>query len=228
MEKKYLAQFKAFLLANQVGNDPEGYIATLERISMLHPSNWDEKFPEPVQFKPDLNICRVIKSTKSKPIIPWWWYLDQKEPVPVVVEDMYKEIIFDYVLFFPRKGVWIYIIIEPEKKVLELLKNQDNLRAFIMMSIVNKNYKPNEREVHRVRLNRMLNSRESNKIFTFVAYSGDYKWAKDIPREIPTVSHLVDSTSTGWKIQFPDQKQVFWSFKELLRTLLGSPIHMKG
>lgn len=227
MEENELKQLKAFLLANLVGEDPGGYISKMEHISMLHPSEWNGKLPSASRFKPDVSICKVIISTKKRPIIPWWWYLEQKEPVPAVVEDIFKQLVFDYVLVFPKKNVWIYIITEPEKQILELLKNQDNLRAFIMMSIVNKNFNPKERKVSRLRLGKVLRSPEINNIFTFVVYSKGYRYANKISKQIPSVHHIVDSSHTTWRIYFPGKKQVFWSFKELLTTLFGTPIHVK-
>ena len=227
MEEKYLLQLKAFLFSHQIGEDPGGYIAKIERISMLHPDEWSGKMPGASKFTPDLSICKVIKATKTRPIVPWWWYLEQKEPVPPVVENIYKKVEFDYVLVFPKKNVWIYIIVEPVKQVLALLQNQDNLRAFIMMSIVNKNFKPKEREANRIRLGKVLKSQEINRIFTFVAYSGDYEFANKMPKKIPSLAHIVDAKSTNWQINFPGKKQFFWSFKELLKTLFGSPIYVK-
>jgi hypothetical protein len=226
MEKKYLAQLKAFLLSNQVGDDRGGYIAALERVSITHPSKWNGKLPSADKFKADPEICKVVASTKSRPIIPWWWYLDQKEPVPAVVEDVYRQIAFDYVLVFPKKNIWIYLIVEPKKKMLELLKNQENLRAFIMMSIVNKNFEPREREARRLRLGKLLQSPDIKKILTFVVYGKDYELADKIPKQIPTVSHFIDSASTTWRITYPGKKQICWSFKELVAALTGSSINI--
>ncbi len=228
MKKNDLLQLKAFLLSNLSGEDPEGYIASLEQISMMHPSRFKGKLPTPKRFKPDLSVCKVVASTAKRPIIPWWWYIDQKEPVPVVVEDIYKTIMFDYVLVFPKKNTWVYLLIEPEKKVLDLLKNQDNLRAFIMMSILNKNFNRKERDTHRFRMGKLLQSPEINKIFTFTLYTDEYSYADKLPKQIPTVQHIVDSTGTSWKISYPGQKQVFWSFKELVSALSGSPIQVKS
>jgi hypothetical protein len=228
MEEKVLKQLKAFLIANQAGEDPGGYISRMEHISMMHPSEWNGKLPGASRFKPDKSICKVVESTKTRPIIPWWWYLEQKEPVPAVVEDIFNKLVFDYVLVFPKKNVWIYILIEPAPEILDLLEHQDNLRAFIMMSIVNKNFNPKERNVNRLRLGKVLRSPEINNIFTFIAYSKDYKYANKISRKLPSVNHIVDSSHTAWRIYFPGKKQVFWSFKELLTSLFGSPIHVKG
>jgi hypothetical protein len=203
MEKKELLQLKAFLMANLSGDDPAGYVAALEQISMMHPTKWSGKLPTAGKFKPDLSICKVVESSAKRPIIPWWWYVDQKEPVPDVMKPIYKALKFDYVLVFPKKNVWIYLLIEPPRKIIDLLQNQDNLRAFIMMSIL-------------------------NKIFTFVIYGNDYDFADKMPKEIPSVKHIVTSTGTNWQITYPGKKQVFWSFKELLGTLSGSPIQVKG
>lgn len=227
MDKKTLVQLKAFLLANQSGDDPKGYLAALERASIAHPKKWAGKLPAPTGFKPDLSICRITESTKKRPIIPWWWYIDQQEPVPAVVEDIFSTLVFDYVLVFPNKNIWIYILIEPKKKVLTLLKNQDTLRAFIMMSIINKNFKPKERDAHRLRLGKLRSSPEINKIITYVIHDQDYELEDLIPKQIPTVSRLVDTTGTSWRISYPGKKQIYWSFKELIAALTGSPIQSK-
>jgi hypothetical protein len=228
MEKKELLQLKAFLMANLSGDDPAGYVAALEQISMMHPTKWSGKLPTAGKFKPDLSICKVVESSAKRPIIPWWWYVDQKEPVPDVMKPIYKALKFDYVLVFPKKNVWIYLLIEPPKKIIDLLQNQDNLRAFIMMSILNKNFARKEREVRRFRMGKLLQTSEINKIFTFVIYGNDYDFADKMPKEIPSVKHIVTSTGTNWQITYPGKKQVFWSFKELLGTLSGSPIQVKG
>jgi hypothetical protein len=194
----------------------------------MHPSRFKGKLPVPKRFKPDLSVCKVVESTKKRPITPWWWYLDQKEPVPVVVKDIYKSLVFDYVLVFPKKNVWVYILVEPDKPILDLLKNQDNLRAFIMMSILNKNFNRKERDSHRFRMGKLLQSPEINKIFTFVIHSDGYRYGDNIPKPIPSVKHIVNSTGTSWKITYPGKKQVFWSFKELIGSLSGSPVQVKG
>ena len=194
---------------------------------MMDPAEWNGKLPALSGFKPDKSICKVIEAKKNKPIVPWWWYFEQKEPVPAVVENIYKQLVFDFVLVFPKKNVWIYIIVEPEKQILELLKNQDNLRAFIIMSIVNKNFNPKERKVNRIRLGKVLKSPEINNIFTFAVFSQDYKFARKMPKNIPSASNIIDSSGTHWRIYFPGKKQIFWSFNELLNILFGSPIHVK-
>jgi hypothetical protein len=147
MDSNQLAQFEAFLQANQVGDDPDGYISALEQYSLLHPTLLKGKPPSPGRFQPDLDICKYIKATPKRPVVPWWWYVSQKEPVPSVVEDIFRDVAFDYVLVFPKKNFWVYMLVEPDGEVLGLLKNQDPLRAFIMMSIVNKNFKRSEREI---------------------------------------------------------------------------------
>jgi hypothetical protein len=227
MDKKSLLQLKAFLLANETGEDPKGYIAALERISLTHPSQWNGKLPVSTGFKLDPLICKVTESTKKRPIIPWWWYLDQKEPVPAVAQEIFSTIVFDYVLVFPNKNVWIYVLVEPEKKVLDIIKSQDNLRAFIMMSLLNKNFKPNERETHRLRLGKIIGSPDINKIITFVIHNEDYEFARLIPKQIPSVSREVGSTGTSWRIRYPGKVQPYWSFKELVAALTGAPLQVK-
>jgi hypothetical protein len=96
-----------------------------------------------------------------------------------------------------------------------------------MMSILNKNFNPRERDVHRVRLGKLVKSQEINKIFTFVVYAKDYAFAGKIQKQIPAVSLTYDTTSTLWSIYYPGKKQIFWSFKELVSAISGSPIHVK-
>ncbi|MBN1524502.1 MAG: hypothetical protein JW904_08470 [Spirochaetales bacterium] len=219
MDKKSLLQLKAFLLSHQRGTDPGGYISKLSRISISRPDDWNGKLPVAAKFKPDLNYCKISASTPKKPIVPWWWYVDQKEPVPSVVEDIYKNISFDYVLVYPKKNIWVYLIVEPEKEALDLLKKQDALRAFIIMSIVNKNFKPKERDAHRLRLGKVMNSPDINKILAFTLYSDTYKHKAAVTKALPSVNHSVDVNGTNWRISYPGEKQVFWTFTELIDTL---------
>ncbi|RPJ07036.1 MAG: hypothetical protein EHM28_08550 [Spirochaetaceae bacterium] len=219
MDRKSQLQLKALLLSHQRGTDPGAYISKLARFSILRPAEATGTFPPAGRFVPDKTYCKVASSTAKKPIIPWWWYLKQKEPVPSVAEDIFKNVAFDHVIVYPKKNIWIYLIVEPKKPVLELLKNQDTLRAFIIMSIINKNFNPRERDTHRVRLGKMITSNEAKKILTFVVYAEDYKLAASIPKGVPTVKHKVDTNGTNWAISYPGQKQVFWSFTELVDTV---------
>jgi hypothetical protein len=222
MDKKILAQFKAFLISHQTGNDPNGYIDKLSRIAMAKPDSWNGKLPPDKGFEPDLTMCKFSESTPKKPIIPWWWYISQNEPVPSVVEDIFETISFDYVLVYPASKIWIYIIIEPDKDDLDLLKNQDNLRAFITMSIINKNLDSKKRNTQRIRLGQMLKSKDLNNILTFAMYSDEYIFKDAIPKNLPTVQHIVDSSGTNWKISVPGLKQYFLHFKDLLSTFFGA------
>jgi len=219
MDKKMSLQLKAFLLSHQSGEDLHGYLAALQRTAMLHPSQFKGKLPSAGGFKPDHLTCKVVVSTARRPIIPWWWYVAQKEPVPAVVEDIFAELVFDYVLVYPQKNIWIYILLEPQAKILGLLQKQEALRAFILMSIVNKNLKPQERETRRLRLGKLLSTPEIGKIITLVAYGEGYELSSQIPKGIPTLMGKVNSTGTSWQINYPGQKQTFWSFKELLATI---------
>ncbi len=221
MDKKILNQFKAFLMSHQVGHDPGGYIDKLSRIAMAKPEKWDGKLPAATGFKPDLDQCKVAVATPKKPIIPWWWYVTQKEPVPTVVEDIFKNISFDFCLVYPQGNIWIYIIVEPEKETLELLKNQDNLRAFMLMSIINKNITSHKRDSARLRLGQMLKSKDIKNILTFAMYGSKYKYKDQIPKNLPTVEHILDSSGTNWKITVPGLKQYFLHFKDLLATFFG-------
>jgi hypothetical protein len=222
MDDSQVTQFEAFLQANQAGDDPAGYIAALEQYSLLHPSLLKAKPPSQGRFAPDLGICKYVKATAKRPIVPWWWYIAQKEPVPSVVEDIYNEVAFDYVLVFPKINFWVYILVEPDGDVLDCVKKQDPLRAFIMMSIVNKNFRRTERDTRRVRLSKIIESAEINNIITCVVYDNSYELADRIPKNIPTVRHSVDATGTNWQIRYPGRKEVFWSFKELIKAMPGA------
>ena len=61
MDKKTRTQLKAFLLSNQAGEDPGGYIAAMERISISHPAQWNGTLPPAGRFKINPNICKVIE-----------------------------------------------------------------------------------------------------------------------------------------------------------------------
>ncbi|MBN1648852.1 MAG: hypothetical protein JW874_12530 [Spirochaetales bacterium] len=222
MDKKILSQFKAFLISHQTGNDPNGYIDKLSRIAMAKPEKWDGKLPSDRGFEPNLNLCKVSAATPERPVIPWWWYVNQNEPVPSVVEDIYENITFDYVLVYPASKIWIYIIVEPDRAELDILKKQDNLRAFIIMSIINKNFESKQRNVQRLRLGQMLKSKDINNILTFAMYTDDYKYKNEIPKNLPTIQHIVDSSGTNWKISVPGQKQYFLHFKDLLATFFSA------
>ncbi|MBN1696024.1 MAG: hypothetical protein JW881_00800 [Spirochaetales bacterium] len=219
MKSKYLNQIKAFLLAHQIGEDRGGYLTKLEQIYTMPLSEWNGKLPSAAKFKPNLKRCKVVEATPKKPIIPWWWYMEQHEPVPSIVENIYKNIEFDFVLLYPDKNVWIYIIVEPDKKELELLKDQRNLRAFIMISLINKNLSPKERTSQRLRLAKVMNSTDIKKIFTFVAFSQDYPYFKSLSKQIPTLSSIVGASTTNWRIYYPGEKHIFSSFRDLLDTL---------
>ena len=216
MDTKFANHVKAFLLAHQVGEDQGGYLTKLEQIATMRLSEWDGKLPSAAKFKPDTKRVKVVESTKKKPIIPWWWYMDQDEPVPTVVEDIYKNLVFDFVIMYPQQSIWIYIIVEPEKKDLELILDQKNLRAFILMSLINKNYSPKERQDHRLRLGRIINSPDIRKIITFVAHSPEYDLKGAIPAHVPTLSSVDSARCTNWKIIYPGVKQIFAGFRDMV------------
>lgn len=216
MKSKYIEQIKAFMLSHQLGIDPNGYRAKLERICNMKIDQWDGKLPAPGNFKPDLTRCKVVQSTEEKPIIPWWWYMDQNEPVPAVVKGIYSNIVFDYTIMYPERNIWIYTIVEPSGEDLEYIKNQKNLRAFIMMSLINKNINPKERPAKRLRLANLLNSRDIKKILTFVAFSENYENKDNIPEGIPYICSFSGAKCTNWKVYYPGQKQIFASLRDLV------------
>ena len=219
MKNKHTEQIKAFMLTHQLGTDPAGYRAKLEHICNMNVADWDGKLPAPGKFKPDYNRAKVVQSSKQKPIIPWWWYMDQHEPVPAVVEGIYEHIVFDYAIIYPERNIWIYTIVEPSKEDLELIKNQGNLRAFIMMSLINKNISPKERPAKRLRLGKLLNSNDIKKVLTFMAYSDNYEFKNSIPKQIPVIRSFLGVKCTNWQVYYPGQKQVFASLRDLLDIL---------
>ncbi len=215
--KKFRKHLKAFLLSHQIGEDPKKYIARLTRIANTDPDEWDGKLPK-ISFKPDLSYCKVVESAKKRLIVPWWWYAQQNEPVPSVVEEIYNMVAFDFVLMFPQVNAWIYIIVEPEEDVIELLKMQDHMKAFILISLINKNFNLKQRELKRLHMGKVIRSNDIRKIFTFVAVRSENQASESIIGDIPLVTRVVDNTSntTSWRIIVPHAKQPYDSFKELI------------
>ena len=87
------------------------------------------------------------------------------------------------------------------------------------MSIVNKNFKPKERDANRLRLGKVLKSPDIDKMITFVIYSDKYEHKSLINKNVPSVNYSNDTSGTNWKIKYPDEKQDFWSFTEFVDTL---------
>ena len=106
---------------------------------------------------------------------------------------------------------------EPEADRLALLKKQEHVRAFILISLINKRFPAAQREHQRLRLGTVMKSKDLEKIFTFVAFREDDERYASIPAGIPTVSRLVHSSSNtaNWSIRLPKDRHVYGSFREI-------------
>ncbi len=219
-KRKFRQHLKAFLLSHQIGDDPQKYIARLSRIMISDPAAWDGKLPR-IQFEPDRSFCKVVEASKKKPIVPWWWYAQENEPVPDVALAMYQTINFDFVLVFPRANTWVYILVEPSETVLQLLGEQDHMRAFILISLINKNFGEKQRDLQRLHLGRVMQSQDLRKIFTFVAVRNDNPVNARIPANVPRVVRDVDvnTKTTSWKIYLPGRRLPFESFKDTIELI---------
>jgi hypothetical protein len=218
MDKKFYTHFKAFLLSHQIGSDPYKNLAKIKVIANTNPSRWDGKLPTK-GFRPDNDYCKVVTATKSKPIIPWWWYKAEHEPVPPVVKDIYKHLVFDFAVIYPQENVWIYANVEPEPGLVDLLSHQEHLKAFILISLINKKFDAAQRENKRLHLSTVMGSQDLNKIFAFVAFKDKDERYLSTPKSIPTITRLVHpaSNTANWSIRLPNDPQIYGSFQEILR-----------
>jgi hypothetical protein len=216
MDIKFRDHFRAFLLAHQVGEDPQGNLARIRLIANTNPARWDGKLPEK-GVDPDPSFCKVIEATRGRPVVPWWWYKKEKEPVPAVVQKVYEGLVFDFALLYPGENVWIYIVVEPPAEVVKLLAQQEHLKAFILISLINKRFPPAQREHQRLRLGTVLKSKDLNKIFTVVAFREEDKRYASLPANLPRVSRLVhpSSNTANWSIRLPKDRHVYGSFREI-------------
>lgn len=220
MDKKFRDHFRAFLLAHQIGEDPLGNLARIRVIANTSPAHWDGKLPT-AGIDPDPGFCKVVEATKSRPVAPWWWYKKENEPVPSVVQDIYEGLSFDFALLYPRSNVWIYILVEPAREILGLLERQEHLKAFILVSLINKRFPAAQREHKRLRLGTVMGSKDLGKIFTFVAFQDGEAAYASLPGKLPTVSRLVhpSSNTANWSIRMPKDRQVYGSFREIAGEL---------
>ena len=219
-DKKFSKHLQAFLISHQVGLDPYQSLAKIKKIANMNPDAWDGKLPKR-GFKPDENLCKVVESSKSRPIIPWWWYAEQREPIPSVVQKIYKKVVFDYALVYPQQNAWVYLLLDPSEEVIELIKDQDHMRAFILISLINKNFESDQRENARLRLGRVMGSPDMRRIFVFsVVRAGDPAY-KNLPKSIPTVTRVVQdkANTTNWNIKLPGIRQSFGSFREVITMI---------
>jgi hypothetical protein len=215
-DKKFYTHLKAFLISHQIGEDPKGKLARIKVIANTNPDHWDGKLPIK-DIHPDDSICKVTESKKSRPVVPWWWYSKAREPVPTVVKDIYERMVFDFAVIYPKENVWIYVSVEPSAEYLKILERQDHLRAFILISLINKRLDAAQREHRRLRLGTVMGSKDIDRIFTFAAFRAEDKRYGSIHKNIPTISRLVHPTSNtaNWSIRLPNDKQVYGSFKEI-------------
>lgn len=216
MDQKFYPHLRAFILSHQIGDDPNKNLAKIKVIANTNPARWDGKLPTR-GIHPDPNFCKVAEATASRPVLPWWWYPKEREPVPSVVEDIYRELAFDFAVVYPQEKAWIYVVSEPPLEQLKLLRRQEQLKAFILISLINKRFPPAQREHKRLHLGTVMKSPDMNRIFTFIAFRDEdprYRSAAGIP----TLTRLVhpSSNTANWSLRLPGDKRVYGSFREII------------
>jgi hypothetical protein len=217
MELKFLPHLRAFLLSHQIGDDPYKNLAKIKVIANTNPALWDGKLPTR-GIHPDTGFCKIAEATKGRPVVPWWWYSRQREPVPTVVKDIYQKLSFDFAVMYPKENAWIYVCVQPAAETLELLRRQEQLKAFILISLVNKNFPPAQREHKRLHLGTVLGSPDLKRIFAFISFpEGDKRYQAAAGR-IPALTRLVHpaSNTANWNIRLPGDKRVYGSFREII------------
>ncbi|UCF99119.1 MAG: hypothetical protein JSV89_06170 [Spirochaetaceae bacterium] len=217
MDKKFYAHLKAYVLSHQIGEDPNKTLAKIKVIANTNPNRWDGKLPTK-GFRPDNEFCHVAEAKKDRPVVPWWWYGAEKEPIPAVVKDIYKKVAFDFAVMYPQKNAWIYILVEPTQEILKLLSQQEHLKAFILISLINKKFPKAQREHKRLRLGTVMGSKDLDRIFTFVAFQEQDERYRSIPRGIPTLSRVVHpaSNTANWNVRLPGDGHVYGTFQEIV------------
>jgi hypothetical protein len=220
MDKLFHAHVKAFLLSQQISDAPDKNLLKIRLIANNNPTGWDGKLPT-TGVQVDASFCKLAEATPSRPVVPWWWYAGEKEPVPDVVKDIYRGLAFDFALVYPKANAWVYVNVEPSEKTLELMLRQEHLKGFILMSLVNKNIPRSQRGNKRVRLGDVMKSKDVQKIFTFVAFREDDPAYRTVPRELPVLSRLVhpSSKTSNWSVRLPKEKYVYGSFREIIPGL---------
>jgi hypothetical protein len=217
MDQKFYSHVKAFLLSHQIGEDPEKNLAKIKVIANSNPARWDGRLPTQ-GIRPDTSFSKVVERTHSRPVVPWWWYAEDGEPVPATVQDIYEGLTFDFALVYPKKNAWIYVCVEPSTETLALLGRQEHLKAFILMSLINKNFPRPQREHRRVRLGTLMDSKDIQRIFTFVAHREGDPACGPVPAGLPVLSRLVhpSSNTANWSIRLPRDRHAYGSFLEIL------------
>jgi hypothetical protein len=217
MDAMFYAHVRAFLLAQQIGEDPEKNLAKIRLIANSSPAGWDGRLPTG-GIHPDASFCKVAEATTGRPVVPWWWYAQDEEPVPGVVRDIYQRLTFDFALVYPKAKAWVYVKVEPPAALLKLMSRQELLKAFILMSLINKNFPRDQRKHRRVRLGTLMESRDIEKVFTFVAFREDDPAYRSVPPGLPVISRLVhpSSKTANWSIRLPKDAHSYGSFREII------------
>jgi hypothetical protein len=217
VDKKFRSHLKAYLISHQIGEDPKRDLAKIRVIANTNPELWDGKLPVK-GFKPDTKFCKVSEATKSRPIVPWWWYKKNREPVPAVVKDMYDGLSFDFSMVYPKENAFIYVCVEPSPDFLPLLGRQDQLKAFILISLINKRFPKSQRESKRLHLGSVKGSKDLDKVFVFMAHNeGDARYRSGIGK-IPTITRLVHpaSNTANWNVRLPKDRTTYGSLREII------------
>ncbi len=219
MDQKFYPHLRAFLLSHQIGDDPYKNLAKIKVIANTNPAHWDGKLPTR-GIHADTGFCKIAEATPARPVVPWWWYSRQKEPVPAVVKDIYQRLTFDFAVVHPKVNAWMYVCVEPAQELLELLGQQEALKAFILISLVNKNIPAAQREHKRLHLGKVMGSPELKRIFTFIAFREEDRRYQAAAARIPAITRLVHpaSNTANWNIRLPGDKRVYGSLRELLAT----------
>jgi hypothetical protein len=220
MDKIFHAHVKAFLISQQISEAPDRNLTKIRMIANSNPAGWDGKLPT-AGIRADETFCKLAEAAPGRPVVPWWWYAKEKEPVPEVVQDIYRHLAFDFALVYPKASAWVYVAVEPSAATMRLMLRQEHLKAFILMSLINKNFPRSQREARRVRLGDLMKSKDTQRIFTFVAFREDDPAFRAIPAGLPVLSRLVhpSSKSTNWSIRLPKDKYVYGSVREIIPGL---------
>lgn len=220
MDKLFRAHVKAFLLSQLRSEAPDSALERIRVIANSNPAGWDGKMPD-ASVRPDTAYARLAEATAKRPVVPWWWFKPEREPVPEVAADFYRKISFDFALMYPSVNAWVYVIVEPPPQIMELMRRQEHLRAFILMSLVNKNVPRAKRAALRVRLADTMKSSDVRKIFTFVAFREDDPAWRAVPPALPVLSRLVhpSSKTSNWSIRLSKEEHAYGSFREIVPGL---------
>ena len=152
MDKLFRAHVKAFLLSQQISDASRQEPGEDPADRQQQPGGLGREAARHGRPRGRSASASWPRPRASRPVVPWWWYAKDKEPVPDVVKDIYKGLAFDFALVYPKANAWVYVSVEPPAKIMELMLRQEHLKAFILMSLINKNFPRAQREGRRVRL----------------------------------------------------------------------------